>query len=193
MEGIFLDAPDIEAVPPGVDAVFLTGGPMGDAIVLAAGLAGRWRDRTVGPFVGVRTSLGPEDRHPTILARDMTTLDHVTGGRTVLAFTGPFNEAYSAAVSEAVTLCRAMWTDGVGVSEGPRYPVVGAINRPLPKRPGGPLIALDLTKGTAPLPDAALLRRCDLVLMRAGARAAAAATRPGTLPPGVEVCWIREE
>jgi hypothetical protein len=191
MEGIFLHAPDIDAVPPGVDAAFLTGGPMGDAIVLAAGLAAMLRDGAPGPLVGVRTSLGPQDRHPTILARDMTTLDHVTGGRTVLAFTGPCDEASTAAVSEAVVLCRAMWTDGVGVSEGPLFPVVGAINRPLPKRPGGPLIALDLTAGTGPLPDEALLRLCDLVLVRATADADA--PRMETLPPGVDVCWIRDE
>jgi alkanesulfonate monooxygenase SsuD/methylene tetrahydromethanopterin reductase-like flavin-dependent oxidoreductase (luciferase family) len=126
----------------------------------------------------------------------MTTLDQVTGGRAVLAFGGPFTAANAAAVSEAIILCRDMWTKGVGVSEGPLYPVVGAINRPLPKRPGGPPIALDLTAGSVP-PDEALLRLCDLVLVRAGAGAGALAgadaTPPDALPPGVEVCWIRGE
>ena len=94
-------------------------------------------------LLGVRIDLGAEPhRHPTVLAREMTTFDRVSGGRAVLAFTGPFTEA----TVEAVALCRAMWTDGVAVGTGPHYPVAGAINRPLPERPGGPPIALDLTE-----------------------------------------------
>jgi alkanesulfonate monooxygenase SsuD/methylene tetrahydromethanopterin reductase-like flavin-dependent oxidoreductase (luciferase family) len=188
VEGLFLNAPDPQAVPSGVDAVFLADGPLGDPIVLAAGLAGRLGDRLPDLLFGVRISLGPQPhRHPTIVAREMTTLDHVTGGRTVLAFMGPFNQDTSEAVSEAISLCRDMWSEGVGVSEGPRYPAVRAIIQPLPVRLGGPPIALDLTAESAPPPDAALLRMCDLVLMRADAMP------PDALPPGVEVCWIRDE
>jgi len=162
----------------GVDAVFLADGPLGDAIVLAGGLAAATPDI----LFGVRTALGQQPhRHPTVLARDLTTLDLVTGGRALLAFTSPF----SAAVGEAIALCRDMWHDGIGVSDGPHYPVVGAINRPLPKRPGGPPIALDLTDGA--VPDEALLGACDLVLVPAGA------AQPASLPAGVDVCWIRGE
>jgi hypothetical protein len=121
----------------------------------------------------------PPHRHPTILAREMTTLDHVSGGRVVLAFAGPFTDA----TSEAVTLCREMWTTGIGVSEGPHFPAVGAINRPLPTTPGGPPIALDLTAGL--VPDQALLEACDLVLVPVGG------APPDTLPPAVQVCWIQ--
>ncbi len=188
VEGLFLNAPDPASVPSDVDAVFLADGPQGDAIVLAAGLAARLADQRPELLVGVRLSLAPQPhRHPTIVAREMTTLDHVTGGRTILAFMGPFDEANAAAVSEAITLCRNMWSDGVGVSEGPRYPVVGAINRPLPKRPGGPFIALDLTATSGPLPAEGLLSRCDLALVRTDT------ALPDGLAPGVEVCWIRGE
>jgi alkanesulfonate monooxygenase SsuD/methylene tetrahydromethanopterin reductase-like flavin-dependent oxidoreductase (luciferase family) len=122
-------------------------------------------------------------RHPTVLAREMTTFDLVCGGRAVLAFTGPFTEA----TVEAATLCREMWAKGVAVGTGPHYPVAGAINRPLPDRVGGPPIALDLTDGAVPPPAAAtgLLALCDLVLVPAGAAS------PDGLPPGVDVCEIR--
>lgn len=184
VEGLFLHDLDLSALYAsaeqarleGVDAVFLTDGPLGDAIVLAAGLAATSPDI----LIGVRTALGAQPhRHPTILARDMTTLDLVTGGRALLAFMSPF----TAAVGEAVSLCRDMWHEGIGVSDGPHFPVAGAINRPLPKRVGGPPIALDLTDGA--VPDDALLAACDLVLVPAGAVA------PDRLAPGVDVCWIR--
>jgi alkanesulfonate monooxygenase SsuD/methylene tetrahydromethanopterin reductase-like flavin-dependent oxidoreductase (luciferase family) len=192
VEGLFLDAPDIDALfagaeqarREGVDAVFVTDGPLGDAIVLAAGLVAGLATRSAAAtpdlLVGVRTSFGPQPhRHPTILAREMTTLDHVTGGRVLLALGGPFTDA----TFEAIVLCREMWSLGIGVSEGPHFPVVGAINRPLPKRQGGPLLALDLTGGWEP--DLAHLGACDLVLVPARG------APPDALPPGVVVCRIQ--
>jgi Luciferase-like monooxygenase len=185
VEGLFVNAPDLGALYAraeqarldGFDAVFLSDGPAGDAIVLAAGLAATVADIVVG----VRTTLGAQPhRHPTILARDMTTLDLVTAGRAMLVFTSPF----TAAVGEAVRLCRDMWHEGIGVSDGPHFPVVGAINRPLPQSPGGPSIALDLTDGA--VPDDTLMAACDLVLVPAGA------ATPESHPPGVAVCRIRE-
>jgi alkanesulfonate monooxygenase SsuD/methylene tetrahydromethanopterin reductase-like flavin-dependent oxidoreductase (luciferase family) len=185
VEGLFLDAPDVEALRGaagqacrrGLDALFVADGPLGDAIVLAAGL-GSWTD---GVLLGVRAGLhAAVHRHPTLLAREMTTFDHVSGGRALLAFTGPFDDA----VSEAIALCRDMWTEGIASSDGPRYPVAGAINRPLPRRPGGPPIALDLTDGSVAAP--ALVARCDLVLVPAGA------APPDALPHGVDVCQIHD-
>jgi len=183
VEGVFLDSPDLGALKvaadrarsDGRDAVFLSDGPLGDAIVLAAGLA----SGTPGILLGIRINLGNEPhRHPTVLAREMTSLDHVCGGRSVLAFAAPF----SGAVAEAITLCRAMWRHGVAASEGPYYPVAGAINNPRPTSERGPLVALDLTDGS--VPDAGLLALCDLVVIPAGA------VRPASLPTGVDVCQI---
>lgn len=184
VEGLFLNDLELSALQAsaerarldGIDAVFLADGPLGDATVLTAGLAARVPEL----HFGVCFSLGAAPhRHPSILARDMTTLDHVTGGRVLLAMTGPYTDA----TSEAITLCREMWTMGIGVGEGRHFPVVGAINRPLPLTNGGPPIALDLTAGM--LPDHALLQACDLVLVPIDG------APPDALPPEVQVCWIR--
>ena len=188
VEGLFLSERDMGALRAsaeragrdGVEIVFLRDGPLGDAVVLAT-TVGTW---VPGLLLGVRIDLGTRPhRHPTVLAREMTTFDLVSAGRAVLAFTGPFTEA----TVEAATLCREMWANGVAVGAGPHYPVAGAINRPLPERPGGPPIALDLTDGAVPSPAVAtcLLALCDLVLVPAGV------APPVALPPGVDVCAIR--
>jgi alkanesulfonate monooxygenase SsuD/methylene tetrahydromethanopterin reductase-like flavin-dependent oxidoreductase (luciferase family) len=193
VNGRFVDGPSVDALrrsarqaaADGVDAIFLTDGPLGDAIVLAAALAGV----TEGLLLGVRVSLqaGPH-RHPTLLAREMSTFDHITGGRAVLAFRGPFTGAASGATaeatSEAIALCRDMWRHGVAASDGPIYPVPGAINRPLPQRAGGPPIAVDLTGGDTAPPE--LLSACDLVLV------AGSSPLPAALPLGVEVCLMQD-
>jgi alkanesulfonate monooxygenase SsuD/methylene tetrahydromethanopterin reductase-like flavin-dependent oxidoreductase (luciferase family) len=184
VEGLFLDDLELDALQAGaaqarhrgMDAVFVADGALGDAIVLAAGLAARIPEL----LFGVRYALGPlPHRHPTILAREMTTLDHVSGGRALLAFMGPFNDA----TSEAILLCREMWSMGIGVSEGPHFPAVGAINRPRPRTPGGPPVALDLTDGS--VPAEVHLGACDLVLVPRGG------APPDPLPPEVGVCWIQ--
>jgi alkanesulfonate monooxygenase SsuD/methylene tetrahydromethanopterin reductase-like flavin-dependent oxidoreductase (luciferase family) len=187
VEGLFLSGPDVGALRAaaeragrdGIDILFLRDGPLGDAIVLASAV-GSW---VPGILLGVRIDLenGPH-RHPTVLAREMTTFDRICGGRAVLAFTGPFTEA----TLEAAALCREMWTNGVAVGAGPHYPVAGAINRPLPERVGGPPIALDLTDGpmAAPGPATGLFALCDLVLVPAGV------VPSFSLPPGVGVCEI---
>jgi alkanesulfonate monooxygenase SsuD/methylene tetrahydromethanopterin reductase-like flavin-dependent oxidoreductase (luciferase family) len=171
-----LGAATRRAAADGVSAVFFTSGPLGDAITLAAGLF------AAAPTLlfGIRTNLSTEPhRHPTVLARDMTAFDLVSGGRSLLAFTPPFDDA----VVEAMELCRAMWRDGVAASEGPHFPVAGAVNRPKPQQEGGPPLALDLTDGIPA--DRALMEAADLLLLPP------AATPDHSLPPGVELCTIK--
>ncbi len=149
VEGRFLQAgavPELRsacrrAEDEGVGAVFLSDGPLGDAIVLAAGLA----SGTTTLLLGVRIALTDSQRHPALLAREMTSFDHVCAGRSVLAFLPPHDEA----VLEAARLCRAMWRQGTAVSDGPRYPVPGAVNLPLPPSEVSPRLALDLTDGSS--------------------------------------------
>jgi hypothetical protein len=124
VEGLFLDGPDVDTLRASAEqarrdrlhAVFLIDGPLGDGIVLASALAAESAPALADDPVrdvlwGVRVSLGSgPHRHPTILAREMTTFDHITGGRSILAFLGPFPQADADAVVEAITLCRGMWT-----------------------------------------------------------------------------------
>jgi alkanesulfonate monooxygenase SsuD/methylene tetrahydromethanopterin reductase-like flavin-dependent oxidoreductase (luciferase family) len=162
VEGRFLQAGDLaglcqqatQAAAQGAAAVFLRSGPQGDPIVLAAGL---------GPLVpavllGARIGLGPQERHPAMLARDLTSLDLACGGRSVLCFAPPFNEE----LGEAARLCRALWQAGEVVSDGPYFRVQAAANRVRPAGEHSPLIAFDLTAGDE-LP-ALLATAGDLVL-----------------------------
>jgi alkanesulfonate monooxygenase SsuD/methylene tetrahydromethanopterin reductase-like flavin-dependent oxidoreductase (luciferase family) len=152
VEGRFLQAVDLadlrrqatRAAGEGAAAVFLRSGPLGDPIVLAAGLA------TLVPdlLLGARIELGPEERHPAMLARDLTSLDRACGGRSVLCFAPPFTEQ----LAEAALLCRALWEAGEVVDDGPHFPVRAAVNRARPAGDRSPLIAFDLTAGDE-LPD----------------------------------------
>lgn len=189
MEARFLDETTVDALKiaasraaaEGMSAVFLTTGPLGDAITLAGALSAT----TPTIRLGIRTDLSTEPhRHPTVLGRDMTALDLVSGGRALLAFAPPFGDA----VAEAIDLCRAMWRQGIAASEGPLYPVAGAINRPRPRQEGGPPIALDLTDGTRA--TTALMDAADILLVPV------TATSPlelGTLSPGTELCRVHLE
>jgi alkanesulfonate monooxygenase SsuD/methylene tetrahydromethanopterin reductase-like flavin-dependent oxidoreductase (luciferase family) len=148
VEGRVLQADDaaglldqaLGAEAAGAGAVLVPEGPLGDPFVLAAGLS------QVVPrvLIGVQVTVSPAGRHPTLLAREATTLDLLCGGRAVLSFGPPFTDAGS--LAEAAALCRAMWHEGEAVSDGPRYPVPGAVNRPRPASQASPLLALDLTE-----------------------------------------------
>jgi alkanesulfonate monooxygenase SsuD/methylene tetrahydromethanopterin reductase-like flavin-dependent oxidoreductase (luciferase family) len=150
VEGRFLQAADLAALrqqatsaaAQGAAAVFLTSGPPGDPIVLAAGLGPLLPD----VLLGVRVELGPQERHPAMLARDLTSLDLTCGGRSVLCFAPPFTEE----LAEAALLCRALWRAGEVVSDGPHFPVRAAANRTRPAGEHSPLIAFDLTAGDEP-------------------------------------------
>ena len=100
----------------GAAAVFVSPSALGDPVVLAAGLS------TAVPEakLGVRLEFGRDGRHPAMLARDLTGLDLVSGGRSVLCFEPPFGDE----LAEAIALCRAMWHEGVVASEGPLFPGV---------------------------------------------------------------------
>jgi alkanesulfonate monooxygenase SsuD/methylene tetrahydromethanopterin reductase-like flavin-dependent oxidoreductase (luciferase family) len=128
-----------------MEAVLVGEGPLGDPFVLLAGLS----DAVPGVLLGARVTMSGGDavdgRHPALLAREATSLDLVSGGRTLLCFAPPFGDG----LEEAIGLCRAMWRDGTATSEGPVYPVAGAVNRPRPAREGSPLLALDLTEAGA--------------------------------------------
>jgi alkanesulfonate monooxygenase SsuD/methylene tetrahydromethanopterin reductase-like flavin-dependent oxidoreductase (luciferase family) len=170
VDGRFLQANDMaglraeasRAEAEGAAAVFVRAGELGDPIVLAAGLA----PDVPRVLLGARIELDRRERHPAMLARDITSLDLICGGRSVLCFAPPFVDS----LEEAMAVCRALWRSGEAVNDGPQYPVRAAPNRSRPLGGTGPLIALDLTSGervSRSLADAA-----DLLLRPAEASAA---------------------
>jgi alkanesulfonate monooxygenase SsuD/methylene tetrahydromethanopterin reductase-like flavin-dependent oxidoreductase (luciferase family) len=144
----------LQAAAEGAGAVFVGEGALGDPLVLLAGLSAS----VPRVLLGARLGLTGDGRHPALLARDMTSLDLVCGGRSVVCFTPPFDDR----LAEAIALCRALWRDGRADDGGPYFPVHGAVNLPRPDGPG-PLVALDLTGGADPGPLAAL---ADLLVHR---------------------------
>lgn len=134
--------------------MFLGSGPLGDPVVLAAGLA----DLVPGLLLGARIDLRADGRHPAMLARDVTSLDLVCRGRSILCFAPPF----TGELAEAISLCRAMWRAGEVVSAGPNFAVQAAPDRARPAGEGSPRIAIDLTGGDGPPDDVA--GRVDLFL-----------------------------
>lgn len=136
-DAVGLRAEAVRAMQEGVEAVMVGSSPLGDPFVLLAGLS----DAVPGVTLAARVVLGEDGRHPTLLARETTSLDLVDGGRTILCLGPPFGEG----LEEAIGLCRAMWREGTGSSEGPVYPVADAVNKPRPAGEGSPLVALDLS------------------------------------------------
>ncbi len=170
MDGRFLQGDDVaglrvealRAEAEGAGAVFVSEGPLGDPVVLAAGLSAS----VSRALLGVRTRL-QGGRHPAVWARELTTLDLVCGARTVLCLASPFSGPER--LIEAIGLCRTLWRQGVA-DGGTHFPVTGAVNRPRPATAGSPLVALDLTTGEEPAPG--LIDVADL-LLRPGDRPSA--------------------
>jgi alkanesulfonate monooxygenase SsuD/methylene tetrahydromethanopterin reductase-like flavin-dependent oxidoreductase (luciferase family) len=164
VDGWFLPGDDVVemqeqarvAQDEGVGALIVREGPAGDPLVLAGALAATVSQGLLGVWVGLD---GGERRHPTVLARDMTALDLLCNGRSLLCLAPPFGPAHF----EAIALCRQMWQEGTATSDGPIYPVPGALNRPRPAGEHSPRLALDLTAAEAALPPG-LTRVVDYLL-----------------------------
>jgi len=176
VEGRFLEADDAaglraqaqRAVDEGAGAVFVGEGTLGDPFVLLAGLS-----LTVPRILlGTRIGLATDGRHPALLARELTSLDLVCGGRSVVCWTPPFDDR----LEEAIGLCRALWRDGRADGGGPHFPVRDAVNRPRPETPDSPLVALDLTGGD--LPTGSLVGLADLLVRATAAPGICTVERP---------------
>jgi len=137
LDGASLRQEAVRAEAEGTAALFVRPGPLGDPVVLAAGLS----PGVPRVLLGACVALGRDGRHPALVAREFTSLDLACGGRSALCCAPPFD----AILAEALALCRAMWREGHAVSEGPAFPVADARHRPRPAGPASPVIALDLT------------------------------------------------
>ena len=123
--------------------------PMLEAYSTLAALAARTTSVRLGALV-----TGVTYRNPAILAKTVTTLDVISGGRAILGIGAAWNEAEHRGygvefppvrermdrLDEALTICRAMFTEERPTFEGRHYRVAAALNVPRPVSPGGPPI-----------------------------------------------------
>jgi alkanesulfonate monooxygenase SsuD/methylene tetrahydromethanopterin reductase-like flavin-dependent oxidoreductase (luciferase family) len=128
------------------------GGPSWESLTLLAALVGRVPGLTVGHGV-----LSNTFRHPVLVAKAATLLDHLTGGRFVLGLGAgwhegehlpfgiplpPIRERFDR-LESAVGVIKALFSDDATREPGvvrpdPFYPLDGATNLPAPLTPGGP-------------------------------------------------------
>lgn len=112
--------------------------------------------RVPGKWVG-HAVLSATFRHPSVLAKAATVLDHATGGRFIVGLgagwhvgehvpfgiTMPSMPERFDRFESAVHVLRALWSDAAGAPPGvtrpdPFYPLSEATNEPPPLTPGGP-------------------------------------------------------
>lgn len=132
------------------------GGSSWEALTLAAALAHRVPRKWIGHAV-----LSNTFRHPAVLAKAATVLDHATGGRFIIGLGAGWHEREHAdygipfpeireridRLEAAVGLLQALFSEAAATPPGvtrpdPYYPLDGARNEPPPLRAGGPPIFL---------------------------------------------------
>jgi F420-dependent oxidoreductase-like protein len=124
--------------------------PMLEGYTGLAFLAGRTRQISLGTLV-----TGVTYRHPGLLAKIVTTLDVVSGGRAQLGIGAawyerehrglgvpfpPVSERFER-LEEALQICLQMWSDDDGPYDGRHYQLAETICRPVPvQRPHPPIL-----------------------------------------------------
>jgi alkanesulfonate monooxygenase SsuD/methylene tetrahydromethanopterin reductase-like flavin-dependent oxidoreductase (luciferase family) len=127
-------------------------GPSFEALTAMAALVGR----VPGKWVG-HSMLSATFRHPAVLAKAATVLDHATGGRFIVGLGAGWHEGEHLPFGipmppmperfdrfeSAVHVLRALWSDAARVPPGvtrpdPFYPLAEATNEPPTRTPGGP-------------------------------------------------------
>jgi F420-dependent oxidoreductase-like protein len=95
-------------------------------------------------------------RNPALLAKMVTTLDVISGGRAILGIGAAWNESEHIGygfefppigqrmdrLDEALTICRRMFTEERPSFEGKHYRIDSALNSPRPIQPGGPRVLI---------------------------------------------------
>jgi F420-dependent oxidoreductase-like protein len=125
--------------------------PMFESYTLLGGLAARTRHARLGTMV-----TGVTYRNPALLAKEVTALDVISGGRAVLGIGAawfeqehqglgfafpPLRERFER-LEEALIICRLMFTEDAPSFEGRYYRIHEAVNRPRPVQAGGPPILI---------------------------------------------------
>ncbi len=168
----------LASVRAGAGVVWFTGGPTaeeprgnetGDLMCDACTIAAAAVSLVDAALLGVVSEI-PVGRHPAVLARDVTTLDVLSDGRAAVLLRwggtarpapappavtrdGPPLELSAACqhLGEAVAVCRSVLQDDDPVFEGTYLHVAGAVNRPPPRRPGGPPLFVEVPAAAAGL------------------------------------------
>lgn len=105
-------------------------------------------------------------RPPALVAKQVTALDHLSGGRALLGLgVAAGARAGRAELRDALGVCRALFASVDAVSAGGRrHRVVGAVNRPGPLQDGGPAVVVELRPGDRP-GVARAARHADVVVV----------------------------
>ena len=125
--------------------------PMLEAYSTLAGIAARTSRIRVGAMV-----TGVTYRNPALLAKTVTTLDVISGGRAILGLGAAWNESEHDGygfdfprvgermdrLEEALTICHQMFTEERPTFAGRFYRIENALNRPRPVQAGGPQILI---------------------------------------------------
>jgi F420-dependent oxidoreductase-like protein len=123
--------------------------PMLEGYAALAGIAARTQRVMLGTMV-----TGVTYRNPAMLAKTVTTLDIISKGRAMLGIGAAWNDVEHAGygiefppigeredrLEEALTICKAMFTQERPSFAGRYYTIDRALNHPRPIRPGGPKI-----------------------------------------------------
>ena len=123
--------------------------PMLEAYTVLGGIAARTERVMLGTMV-----TGVTYRNPAVLAKTVTTLDIVSKGRAMLGIGAAWNDIEHAGygvefppigeredrLEEALTICKAMFTQERPSFEGRHYRIDRALNNPRPIQTGGPRI-----------------------------------------------------
>ncbi|MEX1173711.1 MAG: LLM class flavin-dependent oxidoreductase [Chloroflexota bacterium] len=131
-------------------------GPSFEALTAMAALAHRVPGKCLGHGV-----LSATFRHPSVLAKAATVMDHATGGRFILGLGAGWHEGEHVPFGiplppmperfdrfeSAVHVLRALWSADAAAPPGvtrpdPYHPLSGATNEPSPRTPGGPPLYL---------------------------------------------------
>lgn len=118
-----------------------------DPTTVAGALAARASELLVGSVVSIAAG-----RHPSVVAREVTTIDVISGGRAALRIAS--GTVPPPALAESALICRSLFRSPRTTFSGAVYRVEDAPNRPPPVRPGGPPLLVDV--GGAGLTGAAL-------------------------------------
>lgn len=122
-----------------------------EAYSTLAGIAASTKKVRLGTLV-----TGVTYRNPALLAKQVTTLDVISGGRAILGIGAAWNEAEHIGygfdfppigermdrLAEALTICHLMFTEDRPSFAGDHYRIDRALNQPRPIQPRGPQILI---------------------------------------------------